>query len=256
VAISGAATQSAAQSATQSAVDTNVVNDAVAVPATERYPGSVDPAQYGPGQYAPPGGPSGPVTGQYGEEPFTSTVPEQAPGGGYWDASFLTGTDGPSVPWDSSAGEPFAPSGAINPALHGEDLGATHVKQHVVPAAIGSLTRRTETGQTTVTVADTQTTKVDVAPNNRVNLDQYQDWNPDGYDPWTIPYSERPVLNNLAWNAVALQQVNTPYGVAGVLPDRSPYDAGLAVAYQAPPDPAVTTATPQANESVGAEWVL
>jgi hypothetical protein len=250
----------AASSAAPSATDpVDLVNEAAGYPATPRYPGAVDPAQYQPGQEATPGGPAGPAPGTWGVQPYLSEpglLP--APGGGYQDASWMTGHDGPQVPWDSSAGLPFAPSGAINPALHGEDLGASFIKGHVIPADIGQLTRHTMTGQTTVTVAEDQLLKKGVAPNARSDMDQQQWHNPDGYAPWNIPYSERPITNNLAHEAVPMATLNTPYGVAGALPDRSPYDAGMAVAYEAPPDPTVTTipASQAATPAVGTGWLL
>lgn len=256
----GKATQGgAAPSAAPPATDpVNLVNDPAGYPATPRYPGAVDAAQYQTGQTAAPGGPAGPAPGTWGTQPFMSAPDlQEAPGGGYQDASWLTGHDGPSVPWDSSSGAPFAPSGAIPPELHGEDLGAVYVKAHVIPADIGRLTRHTMVGQTTVTVAETQLLKKDTAPNARQDLDQQQWHDPDGYNPWTIPYSERPIYNNLAHEAVPMATLATPYGVAGALPDRSPYDAGLAVAYDAPPDPTVTSvpASQASSPKIGGGWL-
>jgi hypothetical protein len=260
----GRSTQgSAAPSAAGSATDpVNLVNNATNYPATERYPGALDASQYGPGQEETPGGPAGPVAaGTWGQQPFMSSPDGmvEAAGGGYMDASPLTGHDGPQVPWDSSSGQPFAPSGALDPALHGEDLGATFVKGYVIPASIGQLVRHTMTGQTTVTVVETQDLKKTTAPNARLDLDQQQWHNPDGYNPWNVPYAERPIYNNLAHEAVPMQTLSTPYGVAGALPDRAPYDAGLAVAYEAPPDPAVTTVPASQTGTVkigGRGWLL
>jgi hypothetical protein len=254
----GAATPAA--SAATDPVD--LVNQAAGSPAAERYPGAVSPDQYAAGRPGAllQGGPAGPAEGTWGTQPFGGgPVPMESPGGGYQDASWTTGHDGPQSPWDSSAGAAFAPSGALDPDLHGEDLGAAYVRERVIPASIGKLTRRTMTGQTTVTQAETLTEKVGTSPNGRQDLDQQQWHDPDGYNPWTIPYAERPVLNNLAHEAVPFDPITTAYGVSGYLPDRSPYDAGLAVAYEAPPDPAVTTvpvSQSASNPGIGGGWVL
>lgn len=255
----GAVTSAVTPAAEPAANPVNYVNDPVAVPTTERYPGPVDPLQYGEGSYQPPGGPGGPPYGGYGSQPFTETLPEQAPGGGYQDTSWMTGHDAPMVPWDSSAGAPFAPSGPVDPLLHGEDTGAVFVKEYVIPAGIGKLTRRTMIGQTTVrngsgdqVYKDNQT-----SPNGRADLDQQQWHDPDGYNPWNIPYSERPVLNNLAWENVPTNS-GGPYAVAGGLSDRSPYNDYAAVAYEAPSDPAVATLAANAGSDspgIGGGWV-
>ena len=255
MAITGTATRSAT---TQAAV--NAVNQQVAEPASERYPGAVNPAQYGPGSYAPAGSPAGPVAYPGPPDPFGATLPHQAPGGGVQDAAWLTGHDGPSIPWDSSAGQPFAGSGAINPELHGEDTGGVFVKAHVIPASIGQLFRRVMTGQTTVRMSGDQVTRDNqTGPNGRADYDQQQWHNPDGHDPWAIPYAERPVLNNVAYQPVATTDPGTAYGVAGGLPDRSTYPYG-ALAYEAPPDPSVPppAASSQAQDTtagIGGGWV-
>jgi hypothetical protein len=253
MAISGSSTPSAVSGAATSGLPdpVDVVNTPTGTPATERYPGALDPGPYGiPGAGVPPAGaPAGPVAGDYGTQPFGSGLPDQAPGGGYQDASWMTRHDGPSEAWDSNAGAPFAPSGAVNPELHGQDLGATYVKEHVVPAAIGSLTRHTTSAQTWNRVAPTQGAIGQMAQNGRSNLDQQQWHNPEGYSPWEVPYAERPIQNNLAYEATPMQQVPTAYGVAGALPDRSPYDYAAA-AYEAPPDPDVST-TPTAAPAAG-----
>jgi hypothetical protein len=248
-------TSAATPAATPAADPVNLVNAEVAVPAAERYPGPVDATQYlessGP---RPAGDPGGPPYGSWGAEPFTATLPESAPGGGFQDTAWMTGHDAPEVAWDSSAGEPFAPSGAVDPLLHAEDTGGVWVKQNVVPAEIGQLTRRTMTGQTTVrNGSGDQVTKDNVtSPNGRADLDQQQWHDPDGYNPWEIPYSERAITNNLAWESVPTSAEGAPYGVAGDLPDRSPYLDYAAVAYMAPPDPAVSTTTGATTSGTGA----
>jgi hypothetical protein len=254
------ATSSAAASAAQSYIDpVDVINDASGEPTQEIYPGAVDPGTYsGLQDEAPttPGGPSGPLAGATPGQPFPGTLPGSPEGGGYQDLSWTTGHDGPQAPWDSNAGEPFAPSGAAPPELHGEDLGAVFIRQHVIPAAIGSLTRRTQEGQTTIrNGSGDQVIKDNVtSPNDRLDLDQYQYHNPDGYDPWVIPYGERPIQNNLAWEAQALQVSDAPYVPSGALPDRAPFDYA-AQAYEAPPDPYVGAARASGDTGIGGGWV-
>lgn len=241
----------------------DLVNVASGQPAAETYPGALDPAPHsGQADQNPttPGGVTGPPYGSWQAQPFTAVLPEQAPGGGYQDTAWQTGHDGPQAAWDSQAGEPFAPSGPVSALLHAEDTGAVFRQEYVIPAAIGSLTRRTGAGQTTVRAGYGDQVLKDnaLSPNNRVNLDQYQVHRGDdsGWNPWNIPYAERPVLNNLAFEAQPVEQSGSPYVPSGYLPDRSVYDYA-AVAYEAPPDPYVGTAAPaQADAAIGGGFVL
>jgi hypothetical protein len=260
-----AVTPAAAPAAQPYSDPVDLVNTDSGYPASERYPGALDPAEHQASeadQYLPttPGGPEGPVFGDQGGEPFTETLPHQAPGGGYQDSAWRTGHDGPQAPWDSSSGGPFAPSGPVPPALHGTDTGGVFNREHVTPAAIGSLTRRTQPGQTTIrNGSGDQALKDNVtSPNGRTDLDQYQYWNPDGYDPWEIPYGERAVQNNLAWESQQISPTGSPYTPSGYLPDRSVYDYA-AEAYEAPPDPDVGTGAAAAaaagSGGIGGGWV-
>jgi len=249
-----AAASAAAAAASPATDPVDLIDVPAGQPATERYPGAVDAAAYGPGSSTTPGTPAGPPYGSWGAEPFTATLPEQAPGGGYQDTGWQTGHDGPQAGWDSSAGQPFSPSGAVAPVLHGEDTGAVYQQEHVIPAAIGSLTRRTMTGQTWNRVSGTQDTHGRSEPNGRLDLDQQQWHNPDGYDPWMIPYAERPVLNNLAYEAVS-SAAEGGYAASGGLPDRSLYNEYAAVAYEAPADPAVDTVAAAGDPGIGGGWL-
>lgn len=230
----------------------DLVNVPAGQPAQERWPGALDPAVHTDSGTVSPQF-AGPVFGDQAPEPFGDTLPHLASGGGWQDTGPETGHDAPILPWDSSAGGPFAPSGPVDPDLHGTDTGGVWVKEYVVPAEIGTLTRRTMTGQTWNRVAETQTEKIGQAVNNRLDLDQQQWHDPDGYDPWTIPYAERPILNNVAYEAMPIQPTDSSYTPAGALPDMSAYSYA-AQAYEAPPDPAVASApAPAAN--VGSGWL-
>jgi hypothetical protein len=253
---------SAATSATSPVIDPGYsVNDPAGYPAQERYPGAVDPAQYGV-NHAPTtaGGVSEVV--QTGNQPYGSVVPEYAAGGGVFNSDYLSGHDGPQEAWDSSAGAPFAPSGAINPELHGHDTGGVYQFETVIPAEIGELSRHTTTGQTTVrNGSGDQVTKDNVtSPNNRTNMDQQQWHNPDGgeggFAPYEIPYSERAIYNNLAYEAEGITPTDSHYTPSGFLPDRSPHDY-KAQAYQAPADPSMESGqTPATGDpGIGGGWV-
>jgi hypothetical protein len=252
----GFAGASATSAAARAAVPVNAVNEPVAWPGAERYPGAVSPDEYGPGSFTPPGGGAGPTATAPGPQPFGAELPPEPMGGGYDDTVWASGHNGPQVPWDSSAGRPFAPSGALDPELHSQDTGGVWKREHVIPAGIGKLSRRAPAAQTYDRLSATQQSIGLTAPNNRQDLDQYQDWDPDGYAPWSIPYSERPIFNNVAYQPVATTDPGTAYGAAGALPDMSPYDY-QAVAYQAPPDPSVQPApAAAAGGMIGGGWVL
>jgi hypothetical protein len=256
-----AATSAAASAAPPFFDPVDAVNTATGYPVTPRYPGALDAEQYSApeadeGFPTTPGGPGEPTQSE--GQPFAAGLPHIAQGGGYADFASASGHDGPQVAWDSSAGGAFAPSAAVNPELHGTDTGGVFNREYVVPAAIGSLTRRSSPGQTTVrNGSGDQVTKDNVtAPNDRTNLDEYQNWNPDGYDPWEIPYSERPVLNNVAWEATAIDPTGMPYTPSGSLPDRSVYNEYPAMAYDAPPDPYVSSGAAAAGSpGIGGGWV-
>lgn len=251
------AVNSAATPAASPAI--NSVNDAVGTPTTERYPGAVNPSQYETGRTSPePGGPSGPVAGEIGPHPFTERTPASISGGGYQDTGWMSGTDAPIVPWDSNAGPGgYAPSGAVNPDLHADDTGGVFRKEHGIPAAIGKLSRRTSHGQTTVRSSGTLTLRDgQTSPNERSDMDQYQNWNPEGFSPWNIPYAERAILNNVAYQSTAITPESVQYVPSGDLPDNAPLGYS-AQAYEAPPSPYVGTApaAPESDNGIGGGWV-
>lgn len=256
-AISGAATPAASSAAAAAATAADAVNQPVADGiASPIWPGAVNPVQYAePGLLTRAQSISGPgLPGQQFAEP--PPLPEGG-AGGYQDTSWITGHDAPQAPWDSLAGPPFAPSGAIAAAdTHGQDTGAVFTHEHVTPPDIGQLTRRTLPGQTMNEVFrfDPVTGERLSVPNGRTNSDQYQEANCDAYDPVTVGYAERPVYNNLAYEAAAYTGPGV-YSPGGQLPDLSPYGYAAA-AYQAPPDPAVNVIAPAAAGGIGGGWVL
>lgn len=231
----------------------NLVNNPVAVPATEQYPGAVNPDLYNqPGTVDPARG--GPVIGTTAVVPFRSSEPlQQDGGGGVQDTAWVQGHDAPTEPWNSSAGEPFAPSGALNPDLHGEDTGGVFAKEHVIGPAFGPLRRATIPGQTHVNLASTRTTIGQTEPNNRINWDQAQYNDHAGHAPRPINYSERPILNNIAYQSIATTG-GSPYTPDGSLPNRAPLPYG-SQAYAAPPDPLISDA-PQAGGTSSGRWTI
>lgn len=254
-ALSGTAATPAVSPAAASALDdVDLVNSPAGYPATETWPGAVDPATY------TDAGPAGQqVHGAWPAEQFAGQIPVYPAGGGSQDASWLTGHDAPYAAWDSAAGAPFAPSGATDPALHGDyGTGAVARAESVAPAWVTGLSRRVQAGQTFNREAPTQTTIGQASPNGRTDLDQYQDWAPRGagHDPWTIPAAQRPLMNNLAYEAQATVPAGG-YEVAGALPDNSVWSYN-AQSYAAPEDPTVAAPTPQVAGSTGfsSGWVL
>jgi hypothetical protein len=240
-----------------SAAAVDAVNSPAGYPATPVWPGAVDPAAY-----SDTAGTTSKqldlADGAPAPDPFAASLPAGvAPGGGYQDTSWATGTDAPQAPWDSLAGAPFAPSGPIGPAdTHGTDTGAVYQAEHVTPPAIGRLARRSPMARAMNLEwgFDPATGERASADAGRGNYDQYQDADCGAYDPWEPGYAERPVFNNLAWE-------NPEYGgpgmydPSGALPDMSVWDYG-AQAYQQPPDPAVSTAQPAAAGASSDGWVL
>jgi hypothetical protein len=242
------------------AIPGDLVNIPVANPALERYPGPVSPGDY---DDAGPDYPiEGPPQGSWLPQEFTGHIPNLPSGGGIQDYSWTTGTDGPMVPWDSAAGEPFAPSKAVNPDLHAQDTGAVFVNQYVVPAFIGKLQRTTTVGQTYNREYSFDPVNGGNVPaaNMRVDYDQRQPWDPapgdgGGYAPWDPGYAERPILNNVAYQATPVNTIDNIYGVNGALPDRSQFQAYAAEAYEAPANPDVGTPSAPAA-STGGGWLL
>ena len=252
---------SAATPAAKPAVNSSdLVNVAAGYPAQERWPSAVDPSQY---TDAGPDYPlEGPATGSWVLDAFTGSVPEVEQGGGIQDTSWTTGTDGPQLPWDSAAGAPFAPSGAVNPDLHGTDTGAVFADQYSPPPMVGQIVRSSIPAQTwnREYVFDPVQGQWVPSANGRTNLDQQQRWDPapgdgGGYAPWDPGYAERPILLNVAYQTTAVTEEPTIYSVSGALPDRAPFNAYQAQAYSSPADPAVyQPAAPAASDGGG--WLL
>lgn len=255
--VSGAATSSATTSAVDSA---DLVNSPAGYPVQEIWPGAVDPATYSDQGPAYPL--AGPPSGTWMSDQFGASIPEVTTGGGIQDTSWMTGNDGPVAPWDSNAGPPFAPSGAVNQELHAQDTGAVYQSQHVVPAGIGIIRRQTIPGQTynREYVFDSVTGQYIPGPNGRTDYDQAQYHDPDpktggGYAPFEPGYAERPIMNNLAYEATPVIDGGSIYGVAGNLPDRAPYQDFEATSYEAPVDPIVNQPPYPAAQS-GEGWLL
>lgn len=260
--ISGKAVSSSTTAATTAAAAAwpgDLVNVPAGAPAAERWPGAVDPAQYT--DAGPEFAIAGPVADQWILTDLAADTPGPISGGGVQDVSWSTGTDGPQAPWDSAAGEPFAPSGALPPELHGTDTGAVFVNSHVVPAAIGSLQRQSIPAQaySREYAFDARDGQLVPALAGRMNLDQRQVWDPSPHDgggwaPWDPGYAERPIQLNVAYQATRIRDVQDPQGVAGELPERSPFNAYAAATYTAPPDPVIYPPQAQAGDNAGSWW--
>jgi hypothetical protein len=251
------AVKGAVQSAVSPAVTpANSVNTVVGYPASETYPGSLDPTQYAQDAPVDPKGVSGPPYGSWSSEPFTETLPEQAPGGGYQDTAWQTGHDAPQAPWDSSSGPPFAPSGALPVLLHAEDTGGVYVHEHVVPAAIGFPRRTTVESDPNIRLNNTQELIGQMSPEGgRIERDEYQTNDYFGYDPFVIDYSARPVYNNLAYQSEAITATDSAYTPSGNVPDMSVFDYA-AEAYVAPPDPSSPNPVAAGDSGFSSGWGL
>jgi len=255
-----AATSATAPAATP-AVDTgDLVNSAAGEPAQERWPGAVDATQYTDAGATYPL--ASPPYGSWQAEPFVSTVPESSPGGGIQDTSWMTGYDAPQAAWDSNAGAPFAPSGPPPAELHAEDTGAVYQALYSPAAFVGNIERHTITGQTYNREFEFDPVQGQWVPslNGRINYDQQQTWDPapgdgGGWNPWDPGYAERPIYNNVAYEATPVSESGSGQGVSGALPDRAPVQSYVAEAYEAPSDPVIgQTAAPAA--SAGGSWWL
>lgn len=246
----GPITGTAVGTALAPAADPNSVNTPTSAGvASPIYPGAVDPATYAEaGNLTKTQALDTPLPGQE----FTGVLPAQAPGGGYQDISWQTGTDAPMAPWDAQQDQGIGPGAIID--THFADTGAVYQAEHVVPPAIGTLARRAPAGQTqNLEWGFDQATGERVnAPNGRVNLDQYQDADCGAYDPVMVGYAERPIYSNLA-AAAAPYSGGGIYSPDGATPDLSPYDYA-AIGYTEPPSPAVGAAA--AAPSLGGSWVL
>ena len=227
-------------------------------PDNPEWPGPITTDHQDPGTADP--GKSGPPSGTSPGIPSTGPVPVvDVSGGVITDQVGSLGHSAPVADFDSSAGQPFAGSGPIA-ATHGYDTGGTARTEHVpIPQSPGHW-RRTATGQTfnrQSQVTDTAGWAQNTA-NGRTDLNQDQGQNADAYNPFTIPYSERPIRANFAAVAYPLDGIPGVYGVDGDLSDMYPLGGQGNFGYTSPADPVVTIQAPQGASadyaSLGAEW--
>jgi hypothetical protein len=190
-------------------------------PAQETYPGATGENHLDAGVADP--GRSGPPQGQ-AQPPIPSTpgVPlTDLSGGEAGDTQATTlGRSAPMAAFDSSAGDAFAPSGPIADT-HCDGTGGTDRKAHVPLARSPGWFRLTLRGQTwnrQAQVTDNKGWQLN-SPNDRTNLDEIQGQNANGYDPFVIPYSERPVRANFAAEAYPVNNEGGVYAVDGSLPN-------------------------------------
>lgn len=233
-------------------------NATIGYPDNPEWPGPVSEnhgdvgTQPIPGRDGLSGAPYSPVPEVPGERLVTIE------GGNASDTVGLLGHSAPVADFDSNAGDPFAPMGAIADT-HGYDTGGTDRTEQVpVPHSPGWF-RRVMTGQTWNRQAQVTTTEgwAVSAPNDRQNLNQDQGQNADAYDPFTVPYSERPIKANYAHEAVPVETIGGPYGPDGNLADMAGLGGQGNYGYTSPPDPAVTLATPagSSDQTLGMEYV-
>jgi len=154
--------------------------------------------------------------------------------------------------------EPFAPPGPAG-QTHGYDTGGVARTEHVPMPRSPGWWRRTGTGQTWNRQAQVTDTAgwAQSAVNDRRNFNQDQGQNADGYDPFVIPYSERPLKANFAATSYPVDGGSSVYGVDGT-PGLVMAGGQGDYAYTAPPDPEMTYSAPMApayEPTLGMEYV-
>jgi hypothetical protein len=232
-------------------------NAVIGYPSQPEWSGPVsedhqDPGTPDPGRSGPPQGTAAP------DIPHTGSMPQpDLSGGVIEDTAASSGHSAPMGP-AFSQDIPFAPPGAVAPT-HGLDTGGVERKEKALMPSSPGWFRRVLTGQTfnrQAQVTDNAGWNISAA-NNRQNLDQYQGQDADGYDPRTIPYSERPIKANFAAEAHPVDQVSSVYGVDGSLPDMAPVGGQGDFVYTTPPDPTANVMSSQASEppTLGMEFL-
>ncbi len=150
--------------------------------------------------------------------------------------------------WDSSAGKPFAPSGAIS-GIHAEGTGSSP-KFVQTPADIGNPVDLRIASQSYAPAYswDSATGERNNAPTQWVAHDQAQDVNGSGID-----YAPRQFFQNeinaVSPNLAAVSQpfiADSGYTQLGLTPDMAARDYA-SVLYSAPADPVVTESQPAAT---------
>lgn len=218
-------------------------NSVIGYPNNPEWPGPI-PDTHGPGAGPLPPGRDG-LSGQ--APPPIPVVPgPQFPdlsGGQITDTVVETfGEHGAPMAPAFSQAEPFAPPGPIIDT-HGYDTGGVERTEHVPVVHAPGWFRRVLTGQTYNRQSYTTTPEGwDVsAVNGRQDLDQYQGQNANAYDPFTIPYSERPIKANFAAEAFPIASGSGAYYPDGHLADMAGLGGQGNYGYTTPPDPAVIT---------------
>jgi hypothetical protein len=178
-----------------------------------------------------------------GAIPPDAGADEIAAGGGGYPERNYSGHAGPIADFASQV-LPFAPPGAI-PPTHAIDTGGVERHSRVsLPVAKGWM-RRVLDGMTYDNLGPQNTDNLgfrQLAPTGRTDLDQYQAQNADAYDPFLVPYSERPILANLAAETQPLTTPPDAYTPSGDLPDMTPTGGQGDAVYEAPSDPPVNSA--------------
>ena len=197
------------------------------------------------------GSPEGPIPGTsstvlYEQAPYF----EDLPGNPYDDMGQVYGHAAPIADFDSNAGD-WHGSGPIAQEVHEFDTGGYNRKTLIEMPKVGSWWRRTQTGQTynlQAQVTDNAGWRVN-APNGRIDFNQDQGHNADAYDPYWIPYSERPIYLNVAHEPVPIgtNQNQTAYTPQLDLSPVGPlYWTDQSTVYETPADPQTVS---QADQS-------
>lgn len=234
------------------------LNAVTGYPAQETYPGAITTDHSGTGQTegnrvpGPGGGAAPPGFPSQAYQPDLSS-------GEAGDSQAQFGHAAEIAPFDNQR-VPFAPPGVLDP-VHTVDTGGTHRTEHVPMPRSPGWWRRTigmQTFNRQSFVTDTSGWQQNV-PNGRMDLNQDQGQNADGYHPFTLPYSERPIRAKFAYEAFPVETASSVYGVNAVLDGPQLMGGQGNTVYEAPPDPTVNvqpvqqTATSQ--PTLGMEYV-
>lgn len=182
-----------------------------------------------------------PVGGQDGSPITTDQIDYVSGGGGHFNEFPHSGHAAPVAPF-ANQGDFLQGSGPV-PDTHSHDTGGVERTERVIMPNPGKWWRRILTGMTydqQSQVTDTAGWRQNTAT-GRVDLDQYQGNDSDAYDPFQVPYSERPVYANFAYEPVALDTQPDAYTPDGQLPQMVATGGQGNAVYTEPADPEMTT---------------
>lgn len=223
------------------------------------YASVANPVFPGPITTSHAGGPDeilgrNPVGGQ-GDNPIPAdSVDDISEGGGYYEGAHPFTHAAPTAAFEAQGN--FAQGSGPVSDVHSTDDGGYARKTYVDQPQSQGWLRRTLSGLTWNRQSYNYTPEgfmVNVA-NNRTDLDQYQVKDYPGYAPYWIPYSERPIYANFAYEAQAINTPPSAYVPSGALPNMTPTGGQGNNVYTAPPNPPVNTSDNSGGSTDESGW--